>query len=44
MQEYSISYNQLMSFPYEKYMEFAKIIALEAKHEKKEREKQMEDT
>lgn len=40
MKEYSISYNQLMEFPYEKYLEFSKILALEAKEEKKEKEKQ----
>jgi len=40
MQEYSIGYEQLMQFPYEKYLEFSKIISLEAKEEKKEQEKQ----
>ena len=38
MKEYSIGYNELMSFPYEKYLEFSKIISLEAKHEKKQQE------
>lgn len=40
MKEYSIGYNELMEFPYERYLEFSKIIALEAKEEKKEKEKQ----
>lgn len=35
METYSIGYNELMSFPYEKYIEFSKIIGLEAKEEKK---------
>lgn len=38
MKEYSISYQQLMDFPYERYLEFAKIISLEAKEEKKKNE------
>jgi len=39
MKEYSVSYQQLMDFPYERYLEFAKIISLEAKEEKKRNEK-----
>lgn len=39
METYSIGYNELMSFPYEKYLEFSKIVSLEAKEEKKEQEK-----
>lgn len=42
MEKYSIGYNELMSFPYEKYLEFSKIISLEAKEEMKE-QKKMED-
>jgi len=40
MVEYSISYNDLLDFPYEKYLEFSKIINLEAKEEKKRTDKQ----
>lgn len=40
MKEYSIGYNELMEFPYEKYLEFSKIISLEAKEKKKEQESQ----
>ncbi len=36
MENYSIGYNELMDFPFEKYMEFSKIMTLEAKEEKKE--------
>jgi hypothetical protein len=39
MEKYSLSYSQLMDFPYEKYLEFSKIIELENKEEKKEAEK-----
>jgi len=42
MEKYSIGYDELMSFPYEKYLEFSKIISLEAKEKKKEQDK-MED-
>ena len=38
MKEYSVSYQQLMDFPYERYLELAKIISLEAKEEKKKNE------
>jgi len=38
MKVYSVSYQQLMDFPYERYLEFAKIISLEAKEEKKKNE------
>lgn len=40
MKEYSIGYNELLDFPYEKYLEFAKILSLEAKEEKKQKERQ----
>lgn len=38
MKEYSIGYHELMSFPFEKYLEYAKIISLEAKEEKKKQD------
>mgnify|MGYP000701057044 CR=1 FL=1 len=40
MEQYSIGYNELMSFPYEKFLELSKIISLENKEEKKRQEKQ----
>jgi len=42
MKKYSIGYEELMSFPYEKYLEFSKIISLEAKEKKKEQDKMEE--
>lgn len=45
MKEYSLGYNELMEFPYEKYLEFAKILSLESKEEKKKQnqsERQMQ--
>jgi hypothetical protein len=44
MKQYSIGYNELMSFPYEKYLEFSKIITLEEKEKEKERQKMEKDT
>lgn len=40
MEQYSIGYNELMNFPYEKYLELSKIISLENKEEKKRKEKE----
>lgn len=40
METYSIGYNELMSFPYEKYLELSKIISLENKEEKKQAERE----
>lgn len=40
MSEFSIGYNELMEFPFERYLEHSKILSLEAKEEKKESEKQ----
>lgn len=40
MEKYSVGYNDLMDFPYEKYLELSKIISLEAKHEKKQQEQE----
>lgn len=42
METYSIGYNELLDFPFEKYMEFTKIINLEEKEEQKERQKQQD--
>lgn len=40
MKEYSIGYQELMDFPFEKYLEFSRILTEEKKEEKKRREKQ----
>jgi hypothetical protein len=40
METYSIGYNELMAFPYDKYLEFSKIISQENKEEKKRAERQ----
>ncbi len=40
MEKYSIGYNELMNFPYEKFLEFSKIISLENKEEKKKMDEQ----
>jgi len=40
METYSIGYNELMKFPYEKYLELSKIISLENKEEKKKAERE----
>lgn len=40
MSEFSIGYNELMAFPFERYLEHAKILSLEKKEEKKQNEKQ----
>jgi len=40
MSEFSIGYNELMDFPFERYLEHSKILSLEKKEEKKESEKQ----
>lgn len=37
MEKYSIGYNELMDFPFGKYLEFAKIVNLEMKEEKKQK-------
>jgi len=43
MMEYSISYNELLDFPYIKYLEFSKILTQEKKHEKKQQERQQKE-
>lgn len=43
MENYSIGYNELMDFPFEKYMEFSKIMTLEAKEEKKETKRKQKE-
>lgn len=43
MREYSLSYQELMNIPYERFLELSKIISLENKEEKKEHEKQKSD-
>lgn len=43
MMEYSISYNELLDFPYMKYLEFSKILTQEKKHEKKQQERQQKE-
>jgi hypothetical protein len=40
MKEYSIGHGDLMDFPFEKYLEFSRIITEEKKEEKKEQERQ----
>jgi len=40
MAEFSIGYRELMNFPFERYLEHSKILELEAKEEKKQREKE----
>jgi hypothetical protein len=40
MEKFSLGYNTLMDFPYEKYLEHAKILQLETKEEQKEKQKQ----
>lgn len=40
METYSIGHNELMEFPYKKYLEYSKIISLEKKEEKKKQERQ----
>lgn len=40
MKEYAIGYNELMDFPFEKYLELLKIMSIEAKEEQKEAERQ----
>jgi len=40
MEKCSVGHNELMEFPYEKYLEYSKIISLEQKEEKKEQERQ----
>lgn len=42
MKEYSIGFDELMSFPYTEYLEFAKIISLESKEEQR-KQKDMEN-
>jgi len=39
MENYGIGYRELMEFPYERYLEFSKMISLEAKEEQRETEK-----
>ena len=39
MEKFSLAYDDLMNFPYEKYLEFQKIMAREAKEEKEEQAK-----
>jgi len=39
MENYSIGYDELMDFPYERYLECSKMISLEAKEEKKRQER-----
>jgi hypothetical protein len=43
MREYSLSYEELMNIPYERFLELSKIISLENKEEKKEHEQQKSD-
>lgn len=43
MKEYSIGYQDLMDFPFEKYLEFSRILTEENKEEKKRKEKQQKD-
>jgi uncharacterized short protein YbdD (DUF466 family) len=40
MEEFSIGYNELMEFPYERYLEHSKILNLEKKEEKRRQERQ----
>ena len=40
MSELGCSYNQLMDTPYEKYLDFRRLLNLEKKEEKKEQERQ----
>lgn len=40
MENYSIGYQELLDFPFEKYLEFSQIITEETKEEKKRKEKQ----
>jgi hypothetical protein len=40
MEKFSIGYNELMDFPFERYLEHSKIITLENKEEKKQQERQ----
>lgn len=40
MENFGISYQQLLETPYEKYLDFRRIARLEAKEEKKQMEKQ----
>jgi hypothetical protein len=39
MAEFSIGYKDLMDFPFERYLEHAKILNLEKKEEKKEKKR-----
>lgn len=40
MENYSIGYQELLDFPFEKYLEFSQIITEEKKEEKKKQEQQ----
>lgn len=44
MANFSIGYNELMEFPYERYLEHSKIIALENKEEKRQQKRQENNT
>lgn len=37
MKEYSVGYNELLRFPFKKYLDFMKIISLEKKEEAKKK-------
>jgi hypothetical protein len=39
MKEYSIGYQELLDFPFEKFLEFGKIVSLEKKEEAKKEKK-----
>ena len=40
MEKLSWSYEDLMNCPYEKYLDYTRILSLEAKHQKKQEKKQ----
>lgn len=43
METYSIGYNELMDFPFEKYLEFSQIIVQENKEEKRKTQQKKEE-
>jgi len=43
MKEYSIGYQELLDFPFEKYLEFSQILSIEAREEKKKTEQKQKE-